>query len=156
MSMHLYGYVGAFARVPLVENQKTLKVYRCSDKNCSNHTKMSESNVFCPKCGSKGEKHTETIKEEGQLNWFQFTEEHFSDPDIFWCNEEGIIMPNRKFGSTASFSREDGTMTKTINDKKMKKAIEEFKEKFQPFADKIKEIYNKDVQVEYGLVTYYM
>lgn len=156
MSMDFYGYVGAFARVPVIETENTVTVYRCSNKNCNNHTKMSESNMFCPKCGNKGEKHSESVKQRKQLSWIQFTEEYFSDPEIFWCNEEGIIMPNRKFGSTSSFSKEDGSMTKTINAKQIDKVIEEFKENFQPFTDKIKELYNKEVQVEYGIVTYYM
>ena len=155
MGMDLYIHVTTYIELFEVEQLVKTATYRCSNTACQNHKYMSNSNKFCPICGKEGETDIKEVMENQMLNWYDFLEENDLPDNLYQANDSNCVLPNISMKHSFSMSRHDDSMNCEISPQYIKNGIAEFKEKFQIYLDKIKEIYGKEVEIKFGVVSYY-
>ena len=157
MGYNAYNHMGAYIELPQVQEQYTKVIRRCSQKECSNHKNenMSKDFHFCNKCGTEIEEiETKEIRWTA-LDYYSFAEENGLDPEEFTQMNESILIPNRSFGSTVNWD-ENEQITQEFSVEEAQRCIEEYTRYAKEFMDKVKEIYNIDLKVKYGVVSYIM
>lgn len=156
MGYNAYGYLGAYIELPKVEKKSKQLIRRCSNKSCVNHKseKISKEVDFCSKCGKEIEQEITKYQVE---NYYNFAEENGLDPEKFAQvrNDLDILIPNRGFGSQISWD-ENTEIKEEFVWGETKKYIAEFTKEAQEFINKFKEIYNIELKVKFGVVSYIM
>lgn len=159
MGYNAYNYIGAYIEMPMVEEEYTKTIRRCSNTSCSNHRneKMSSSFKFCNQCGKEIEELSNKEVKTRIPDYYSFAEDNGFDPEEFSQvqNNREILIPNRHFGSVSSWD-ENEEIAYEFNPKDGQKAIEEYTKVAKAFIDKFKEIYNIELKVKFGVVSYIM
>lgn len=159
MGYNAYNYIGAYIEMPTVEKEINKTIRRCSNKACSNHKneKMSSSFKFCNQCGKEIEEFSKKEVKTTIPDYYSFAEDNGFDPEEFSQvqNNREVLIPNRRFGSIEYWD-ENEEIAYEFNTQDTQKAIEEYIKVAQPFIDKFKEIYNIELKVKFGVVSYIM
>lgn len=155
MGYSTYNHMGAYIELPEIEEEYTRVIRRCSDQKCSNHKNehMSQDFHFCNKCGTEIEEIETKEKQFTALDYYSFAEENGLDPEEFTQMNDNVLIPNRSFGSTINWE-ESETFAKEFSVEEAQRCIKDYSHYAKGFMNKVKEIYNIELKVKYGIVSY--
>lgn len=158
MGIDNYTYIGAYVDVPEITETTEVDKYRCSNTVCKNHKDMANSNKFCPACGSAGEEYKKPITLTQSLNLYELAEKHnLSEDDLFQVNDGDQWIPNSAYGGTKfTYDKHSNDGAKKIKAQDIDKSIAAFKSKYKSFIDAVKTEYDFDLEINFGVVSYYM
>jgi len=152
MSLDYCVYVAAYVKLPVVDCVEKYEITACSNKNCINSKgseKLKHEN-FCSKCGSKiVSKEISNVK-RGELNWYDFLIENDLPEEVFSLSGSYLTYD---IDVSIDVKYSDNNANE-IKYEEIPNKIKEFKENFKEYADKLKELYNVELEVKYGVINY--
>lgn len=159
-------YLGCYFHLPKVNKLKTRKKKICSNESCVNHqvkNTLDSRARFCPQCGqaivekSFNEEIIEYLRtydieqkakeEMSKVDWVDAFV--MADPE----NYKGVVYSNFSTYIKDMDSVESPVDFSELNIEQEKKKFEEMLDK-KGFRKFLKDYYNIDVEVKYGLITY--
>lgn len=154
-------YLGAYVELPKVTVKSSENINTCMNKSCVNHMlSLSKENVFCNKCGDKLMMHLKEGKETSRFfDFFAFEEANNLPSSLFYTigesNKFRLLIPNVSIKNSLNISAQLDQVMQPINAEYINVAIKEFKELLGPRYEILKKLYNIDLEVKFGLVSYY-
>lgn len=156
MGIDIYTYIGAYVNAPKVMSTVKEEKYHCPNNGCKNHKGMAEHNNFCPICGSEGITTTTEKQAYDYLDFDELATKYNLKPDGLMRFNENQYIPNRSLGGVSvNYSNRDDITNIEIETDDVLDSLDSFKDVFSDYIDAVEKEYNIDLQVKFGVVTYY-
>lgn len=154
MGLYLTQTIGPYIKVRNEHHQVSVTFKRCSNSNCSNHSKEIKS-PFCANCGSPQGDGVRYVAKP-KVDFYKLLTEGFKE-SLYNCAfiKEGpveYILPNRKNPNGFEVKEESAT---ELNDTQKELDLKWFRETFETELKKLKEeLGDENVSLHWGIISY--